>query len=152
MLTTYWSPTMSASFNGARQELENAFKQIYQQHQPSAGRLPLTIWEDDQHVYLEADLPGFPRESIDIRFREGRLCISGERPVSKDDGNYWHNERMFGAFSRTVSLPETIDPSSIEAELVDGVLSITVTKKPEAQPLKIPVKGHNGQAKRITKS
>ena len=55
MLTTYWSPTLSASFNGARQELENAFKQIYQQHQPSAGRLPLTIWEDDQHVYLEAD-------------------------------------------------------------------------------------------------
>ncbi len=154
MFTTYWTPTLPASFNGVRREMENALNQACQRQQTVSARLPLTIWEDDQHVYLEADVPGFLREAFDIRFQEGRLWITGERPVPKDDGRYWHNERMYGQFSRSVSLPDTIDPSSIEAELEGGVLHITIAKKPEAQPLKINVKGRseNGKSKRIAES
>lgn len=154
MLTTHWTPIVPASLNGMRRDLQDAFQQVYQRQQPGSVRLPLTIWEDDQHVYLEADVPGFLRDAFDIRFQEGRLWITGERPVPKDDGRYRHNERMFGAFSRAVSLPDTIDPSKIEAELENGVLYITIAKKPEAQPMKIAVKGTsgNGKAKRIAKS
>jgi len=151
MLPTYWTPILPASLNGARRELENALNEVYQRQQSGTGRLPLTIWEDDQHVYLQADVPGFPQESIDLRLHDGQLCITGERPVPQATDDYRHNERMFGVFSRSVTLPETIDPSAIEAELKDGVLSITIRKKPEAQPLKIEVKAGEGKTMRIAK-
>lgn len=152
MLRTYWTPVLPASFNSVRRDLQEAFNHVHERPQPLPARLPLTIWEDDQHVYLEADVPGFSRESFDIRYQDGQLWIAAERVVPKDDGRYWHNERMFGAFNRAVSLPDVIDPSSIEAELEDGVLYVTMTKKPEAQPVKICVKGSdgNGKSKRIS--
>lgn len=152
MLTAYWTPILPASLNGARQELEHAFNELSQRQQSGARRLPLTIWDDDQHVYVQADMPGFARESIDVHLKDGQLCITGERPVPQGDGDYRHNDRLFGACGRSVALPETIDPAAIEAEFKDGILSITIGKKRESQPLKIPVKGCSGSEKRITKS
>jgi HSP20 family protein len=152
MLTAYWTPSLPASLNGARRELEHAFHEIHQRQQSGAGRMPLTIWDDDQHVYVQADMPGFLRESIDVRLKDGQLYITGERSVPRSDGDYRHNERMFGSCNRTVGLPETIDPSAVEAEFKDGVLTIAIAKKRDAQPLKIPVKGCTSSDKRITKS
>ena len=152
MLTAHWTPILPASLNGARRELEHALHEVHQRQQSAAHRLPLTIWDDDQQVYVQADLPGFTRKSIDVRLKDGRLFITGERPVPQDNGDYRHNERMFGTCSRTVGLPEAIDPSAIEAEFKDGVLTITIAKKRESQPLKIPVKGCTGSDMRITKS
>jgi HSP20 family protein len=152
MLTAYWTPILPASLNGARRELENAFNDVHQRQHSGPGRLPLTIWEDDQQVYVQADMPGFTRESIDLRLNDGQLFITGERPVPQNDGNYRHNERMFGVCSRSVRLPETIDPAAIEAEYKDGVLSIAIAKKREAQPLKIPVKGCTGSDNRLGQS
>ena len=146
MLMSYWTPVLT---NGARRELEQAFNRVYPRQQPAVGQFPLTAWEDEQQVYLEVDVPGFGSESIDIRFKDGQLWIQGERPVPQQQGNPRHNERMFGAVRRIVTLPETVDPASIEAELNDGVLSITVRKQPESQPLKIEVKSGDGQSKRI---
>lgn len=152
MLTAYWTPILPTSLNGARREFEQALNEVHHRQQSAACRLPLTIWDDDQRVYVQADMPGFTRESIDVRLKDGQLYITGERPVPQSDGDYRHNERMFGTCSRTVGLPETIDPSAIEAEFKDGVLTIAITKRRESQPLKIPVKGCTGSDKRITKS
>lgn len=152
MLTAYWTPILPASLNGARRELEHAFNEVYGRQPSGAGRLPLTIWEDDQHVYVQADMPGFARDSIDVRLKDGQLCITGARPVPQDDGDYRHNERMFGTCARSVNLPESIDPSGIEAEFKDGVLTVSIAKKRESLPLKIPVKGCAETAKRIAQS
>jgi HSP20 family protein len=149
MLTTYWTPILPPSLNGARRELQTALDQIYQRQQSDIRRLPLTISEDEQQFYLQVDLPGFPRESIDVRLQDGQLHITGDRPVPPAEAAYVHNERMFGVFSRTVSLPEMIDPSAITAHMQDGVLSITIRKKPEAQPVKIEVKPGDSKANRI---
>jgi len=141
--------------NTVRRELDEAFKQAFGDAASAQAscHLPLTIWEDDGHVYLQADVPAADRESIDVEFQDGKLWIRAERRVPRDDGKYWLNERMFGRFERAVLMPETIDPSSIEAELADGVLCVTLAKKPDARPTKIAIKvAGNGHAKRLTKS
>lgn len=47
---------------------------------------PLTIWEDEANIFVESDVPGFSEEELDIQFKDGQLCLSGSRPVPKDDG------------------------------------------------------------------
>ena len=155
MLTTRLSSYMPGSFvNTVRRELDEAFNQALGNRAAQleqAFSLPLTIWGDDEHVYVHADVPGFDRESLDVVYKDGQLWIRGERKVTRDDGKYWHNERMFGQFERAVAIPDTIDPGSIEAELVDGVLMITLSKKPEAQPTRIAIKSAgNGNKQRLT--
>lgn len=152
MLSTRWTPVLPASFNSVRREFEEAFNRISNGNgSPNTTTyLPLTIWDDDAHIYLEVDLPGFNTDSLEISYQDGQLNIAAERTVPKDDGRYWHNERMFGRFSRSVALPDVVDPEGIEAEMEDGVLKITVAKKPEAQPTKIAVKCGNGKKKRLS--
>ena len=145
MRTAHWSFLTPIPFaNTTRRELDEAFNTFFGvgngNHAKAAFCLPLTIWEDDQRVYLQADVPGCDHEHLELNFKEGQLWISGERNVPKDDGKYRHNERMFGRFERAVSLPETIDADSFDAELDNGVLHVTIAKKPEAQPTKICIK------------
>lgn len=145
--TRLFSPFMGS----VRRELDEAFDRSFGNGEAiEAANLPLTIWEDEGYVYVEADVPGFTPDGLDVMFQEGQLWIKAERGVPKDDGKCWHNERRFGRFERAVSLPETVDPASIEAELEHGVLRIMLSKKPEAQPLKINVKSGNG-SQRLTK-
>lgn len=152
MLTTRLSSYMPGSFvNTVRRELDEAFNQALNGRAAQLDQsfsLPLTIWGDDEHVYVHADVPGFDRESLDVTYRDGQLWIRGERKVARDDGKYWHNERMFGQFERAVAIPDTIDPATIEAELVDGVLTITLSKKPEAQPTRIAIKSSASEGKK----
>jgi len=150
MLTRLSTYVPGSFVNNVRRELDEAFNQALgsraSQMEQSAYYLPLTIWGDDKHVYVHADVPGFDRDSLDVVFKDGQLWIRGGRKVSREDGKYWHNERMFGEFERAVAVPETIDPASIEAELTDGVLAITLTKKAEAQPTKIAIKSATNSA------
>lgn len=152
MFTTRWTPVLPGAFQSIRRELEDAFAHTEngssRQHAPA--QLPLTIWEDDQQIYLEADVPGFSSDSLELRFQDGQLVISGERKVSNDGGRYWHNERMFGQFHRVVSLPDVVDPDQLEAELENGILYVTMAKKPEARPKKISVQCRSGKTKRIS--
>jgi len=156
MLMTRLSQYAPGSFvNTVRRELDEALNQAFGnrtgQMEQSAFSLPLTIWGDDQHIYVHADVPGFDRESMNVVYKEGQLWIRGERKVTREDGRYWHNERLFGAFERAVAIPDAIDPNSIEAVLTDGVLSITLTKKPEAQPTRIAIKSAvDGGTQRLT--
>ncbi|MGE3314117.1 MAG: Hsp20/alpha crystallin family protein [Planctomycetaceae bacterium] len=156
MLMTRLSTYAPGSFvSTVRRELDEAFNQAFG---TVAGaqtpcQLPLTIWEDEGNVYLQADVPGYDRESIDLEFQDGKLWMRAERKVPRDDGKYWHNERMFGRSERAISIPETIDPESIDAELTDGVLCITLKKRPEARPTKIAIKADGGgHKKRLTGS
>jgi HSP20 family protein len=154
MLMTRLSTYAPGSFvNTVRRELDEAFSQAFGNSSGNSGetvQLPLTIWEDEGSIHVEADVPGYDRESVDLEFHDGKLWIRAERKVTREDGKYWHNERMFGRFERAVGMPEIIDPESIEAELVDGVLAVTLKKRPEARPTKISIKGSENGNKRLT--
>ena len=106
---------------------------------------PMTMWEADDRLWIEFDVPGFAEEDIDITFENGELHISGERKFV-EDRTYYANERRFGKFRRNLELSKDLDPESIEAELHDGLLTISLAKKPEAQPQKIEIR-HSGEAK-----
>ncbi len=104
-------------------------------------RAAVAMWDDADKVLLEVELPGVKKESIDLTVHNGVLRVSGERTTPETERNYWVNERLYGAFDRVIALPEDVDPDSIDAQLTDGVLRIVLSKKPEAQPKKIAVKG-----------
>ena len=90
--------------------------------------------------HIELDAPGVAKEDVDLTFDKGTLQVSLERKVPEGDRTNWHNERGFGKVTRSVSLPDTVDPATIAAELTNGVLHVTITKRPESQPKKIEVK------------
>jgi HSP20 family protein len=105
------------------------------------GSTPLAVWEDEQGLHIEVEVPGVAREAIDLTVHKGVLTIAGERKAV-EDRTYLHNGRSFGRFERVITLPETIDPDSVEADLADGVLSVTFRKTPTAQPRKVEIRQH----------
>lgn len=106
---------------------------------------PMTMWEADDRLWIEFDVPGFAQEDIDVTFENGELHISGERKFV-EDRTYFANERRFGTFRRNLELSKDLDPESIEAELHNGLLTISLAKQPEAQPQKIKIR-HASEAK-----
>ena len=125
---------LSNPFETARREFERA-----NGHEQTLAA-PLGLWEDEHKVVLEIDAPGISRENLDLTFENGTLVIRGERKTPESEAKCWHDERRYGTFERTVRLGDTLDTNSAEAALVDGVLQITLAKKPEAKPHKITVK------------
>lgn len=91
---------------------------------------------------FKADLPGIKEEDLDIQLLGNRLTIGGRRETEKkEDNETWHLiERSYGSFSRSFTLPEEITLNKVDAHLVNGVLTLTVMKNPEAQPQKIRIK------------
>ena len=106
----------------------------------TSWRAPLSIWEADDTFHIELDLPGVAEGAIELTFDKGSLTISAERPAPEGERTSWHNEQRFGKLSRVVALPESADPDSIAADLRQGVLHVTVAKRPEAKPKRIEVK------------
>jgi HSP20 family protein len=91
------------------------------------------VVEDDQKFELYADLPGVKQEDLDIQVEKDVLTIKGERKLERK------GERVAGAFSRAFTLPKHVDVEKIAATLKDGVLTLTLPKRPEAQPRQIKV-------------
>ncbi|OUJ76118.1 Hsp20/alpha crystallin family protein [Hymenobacter crusticola] len=90
----------------------------------------IDAYETERGYEIEAALPGMKREDIKVDFHQGRLTIAGERQFRNDQNQrrYHVVESSYGSFSRSFQLPDTVDPSKIEASFEDGVLHITVPK------------------------
>ncbi len=121
-------------------EYENLFNHFFRPEEAATWRAPASIWEAENVFHIEVDAPGVTKEDVDLTFNKGTLQISLERKAPEAERTNWHNERGYGKVSRGVSLPETVDPNTITAELTNGVLHVTISKLPEAQPKKIDVK------------
>ena len=100
---------------------------------------PACLWEDDAGFHLEVELPGVKRDDIGLTIEKGTLRVSAERKAPEEERKYWHQERGFGDIERIVSLPEAVDHDSVDAELTDGVLHVSVAKTPEVKPKQIEV-------------
>ncbi|HTT72483.1 MAG TPA: Hsp20/alpha crystallin family protein [Anaeromyxobacteraceae bacterium] len=109
----------------------------------SVGWTPnVDIYEDDEGVSLRFDLAGVEPKDVDIRFENGVLTLRGERKLEREDkrDNYHRVELAYGTFTRSFSLPGSIDAEKIRADSKNGVLTVHLPKKPEAKPKAIQVK------------
>jgi HSP20 family protein len=103
---------------------------------------PLNLWEDGDHVYVEAELPGMQLDGLEIYVSQGdQLTIQGERKPLEAEKGVWHRqERGFGKFSRVITLPVPVDADKVEARFENGVLLVTLPKSEMARPRRITVK------------
>jgi HSP20 family protein len=121
-------------------ELDSLFNHFFRAEEVAMWRAPASIWEAENMFHIEVDAPGVTRENVELTFDKGTLQITLERKAPERERTNWHNERGYGKVSRSVSLPDTVDPETISAELTNGVLHVTISKLPEAQPKKIDVR------------
>lgn len=112
---------------------------------------PLSMWEDQAAYHIDVDVPGIPETDLDIALEKGKLIIRGERNVPHNR-EFARQERAYGRFERVIALSEWVDPSSINARLQDGVLHLTLSKKPECQRQKISITSAGANTKRIEES
>jgi HSP20 family protein len=101
------------------------------------------IKETKEGYLFKADVPGIKEDDLTINLTGNRLTVSGKREEEKrqEHETYFSYERSYGSFTRSFTLPDGIDAEKVNATLKDGVLSILVPKKPEAQPKKVDIKG-----------
>lgn len=101
----------------------------------------IDVNETDTAIELTAELPGLTEDDVEIELKNGRLRLHGEKKVTHDsNGDLRFNERSYGSFTRTMTLPETVDVEKITAAFDKGVLHITMPKSaPEDPSRKIKV-------------
>jgi len=110
----------------------------------SAAFMPSFDVKETADAYiLKADMPGIRKEDLDIQLAGNRLSISGRREAEgvREGERYYSQERSYGTFNRTFSLPEEVQPGQVTADLREGVLHLTVPKSPEIRPQKITING-----------
>lgn len=101
----------------------------------------LTITDSDTHTRLEFDVPGFDTDDISIDLQDGRLVVSGEVTATREDEQVVYDERSRRSFRRVVRVSDKLDPASADAELRDGVLTLTLARKPEAERRRVEIRG-----------
>jgi HSP20 family protein len=122
--------------------LNRMFSEFYSDAFSQAWVPPVDIYETDAHeVVLKAELPEMKREEIGVTFENGILTLKGERKVEQDvkRENFQRIERRYGSFTRSFTLPNTVDASRISASYKDGVLTIRLPQREEAKPKQIAV-------------
>lgn len=132
---TPWTPSVN--------RLEGLFDRLFDDRffavRPEGPALPISVWHDDDHVYVEADLPGLSDQDVEVTVHKDVLYIRGERKA-EEGRNYLYNGRASGRFERSISLPEQVNSEAVQAELSQGVLRVTLPKSPETRPRKITLK------------
>jgi HSP20 family protein len=109
------------------------------------------IFENKDHLILEAELPGMTQDDFDLSFENNILTLKGERKFEKktDEGNYHRVERSYGAFARSFTLPQTVTAEGAKADFENGILHVTLPKREEVKARKIEITGRNAPAKAI---
>lgn len=101
--------------------------------------VPTAVWQDENAIYVEAELPGLSEQDVEIVVHNGTLFIRGERKA--DQGRqYLYNSRTWGRFERVITLPEEVDAENVQAELINGLLRLAMPKTPESKPKRITLK------------
>jgi HSP20 family protein len=102
---------------------------------------PVDVYEDEHNVTLKIEVPGIDEKDIDVRIENNTLTVHGERKFEKEEKeeNYRRVERQYGSFTRTFTLPNTVNHDNVQADYDKGVLKIKLAKKAEAKPKQIKV-------------
>ncbi len=131
--------------------LETQFNRIFGTNTRSwPGREPsdtttwspnVDIFEAENELVLKAELPGIAPEAVELHLEKNVLTIKGERRFESEDNkdNYHRIERAYGSFSRSFSLPTTIEEGKIKADFKDGLLTVTLPKQEQVKPRQIKI-------------
>jgi HSP20 family protein len=140
-IMTRWEPFRDLM--RLQDEVGRLFDERLYRNGESVGWTPaVDIYEDDEGVTLRFELAGVEPKDVDIRFENGVLTLRGERKLDREEKreNYHRVERSYGTFTRSFTLPGTVDAEKIRAESKNGVLTVALPKKAEAKPRAIQVK------------
>src|SRR5271168_1047497 len=102
---------------------------------------PVDVYEDEHSTTLKIEVPGIDEKDIDVRIENNTLTVHGERKFEKEEKeeNYRRVERQYGSFTRSFTLPTTVDAEKVSANYDKGILKISLPKKAEAKPKQIKV-------------
>jgi HSP20 family protein len=102
---------------------------------------PVDVYEDDHNITLKMEVPGIDQKDIDIRLENNVLSVCGERKPEKEEKeeNFQRVERRYGAFTRSFTLPNTVDTENVSADYENGVLKVSLSKRAEAKPKQIKI-------------
>jgi HSP20 family protein len=104
---------------------------------------PVDVFEDDEMMFLRAELPGVKREDIILDFSDGVITITGKKPFTHDNqtDSYHMIERQYGTFRRSFSISHPVDPNTVHAKMENGVLEISFPKLKDKSARRIPISG-----------
>ncbi len=108
---------------------------------PRARAFPaINAWENEDAIFVEAEVPGRKMEDLEVEVLGRDLCIKGAGTEESSEGaNYHRQERVYGEFTRHLTLETDVDAEGVKAVLKDGVLTVTLPKAPSAKTRKISV-------------
>jgi len=140
--------------------LDREFNRMLGRYWGAGAEVPSTlapyavdVHEDADHFFVEAELPGFTKDEVDMTLEDGVLTIHAERKEeTKGDGNGrqpLHIERRWTRFERSFTLPAAVNENSVRASLTDGMLTITLDKREEVKPRKIQISAGDGKTHMI---
>lgn len=125
-------------FSGSTNRLSSIFDDLFPPLEVKTWSLPLTMWQDENSIHVEMDAPGLTASDLDISVHEGVLTIQGERKSERKETLY--ESRSYGKFVQRVTLPSEVQANSVQANLANGILDITLPKTPESKPRKIEIR------------
>lgn len=99
----------------------------------------IDVRANETEIVFTADVPGLKDKDLEITLHEGVLTIKGERKYEGNDKDKVLLGRAYGAFSKSYTLPDTVDPEKLSADLADGVLTVKVAQQPKREPKKIAI-------------
>jgi HSP20 family protein len=105
----------------------------------STANFAVSVWGDENHLHVEAELPGVLDKDVEITVHDGVLTIRADRRPEEGRA-YLYNSRSFGRFERSIVLPEAVDADKVEALMSNGVLRVDLPKHEAARPRKIALK------------
>jgi len=99
------------------------------------------VYEDEHNITLKIEVPGIDEKDIDVRIENNTLTVHGERKFEKEEKeeNFRRVERQYGSFTRSFTLPNTVDDEHVQAQYDKGILKVQLAKKAEAKPKQIKV-------------
>lgn len=144
-----WEPFRNLS------SLQEQVNRLFESNFPSRGSdstlaawaPAVDVYETENELVIKADLPDVSEKDLDVRVENSMLTIHGERKFEQKvkEENYLRMERSYGSFSRSFSLPNSVNTEAIKAEYKDGVLNITLPKRAESKPKQVKIAVSNGK-------
>jgi len=146
---TRWDPFRELT------SLQNRMSRLFEEQYGSRGEEALTagafvppvdIYEDEHSIQLKLEVPGIDQKALDVKVENNVLTVSGERKFEKEEKeeNFRRVERRYGSFTRSFTLPNTVNPEDVSADYNHGVLKIRLGKRAEAKPKQIKVNSGEG--------
>lgn len=126
---------------------ESSFSHQGDQSTLTAWAPAVDVYETENELVIKADLPEISEKDLDVRVENNTMTIRGERKFEQKvrEDNYLRMERAYGSFSRSFSLPNTVNTEQIQAEYKDGVLTVTLPKRAESKPKQVKISVTNGK-------